>query len=232
MNSKPTPYSVLFDLDGTLLDTAPDLAFALNSVLTHQGKAELPFETIRPVVSHGGNALIALGFSITPADPGFAPLRQQFLDIYKNNLTTHSTLFPGMEQLLAHLESQNIPWGVVTNKPAWLTDPLMDELGMSLRAACIVSGDTAEQPKPHPAPLLYACKKTGHNPADCIYIGDHQRDIEAGRRAGMKTLTALFGYIDETETPETWGADGMIEAPLDVLDYLERWKGVSAELAG
>ena len=229
MNSNQAPYSVLFDLDGTLLDTAPDLAFALNAVLASQGKSQLPFEVIRPLVSHGGNALISLGFNIEPEHPHFAVLRQQFLSIYEKNLTTRSSLFPGMEQLLAHLEQHDIPWGIVTNKPAWLTEPLMDELGMSQRAACIVSGDSAAQAKPHPAPLFYACQITGHDPAHCIYVGDHQRDIEAGNRAGMKTITALFGYIDEDEAPETWGADGMIEEPLGLINYLNQWKNFTTE---
>lgn len=218
------PYSVLFDLDGTLLDTAPDLAFALNAVLISQGKAERAFEDIRPVVSHGGNALIQFGFNIEPDSPEFGELRQRFLEIYEQNLAIRTKLFPGMEEVLAALEQQGIPWGVVTNKPSWLTDPLMAELGLDQRAACIVSGDTAQHAKPHPAPLYYACEKTGHDPQHCIYIGDHQRDIEAGNRAGMKTLIALFGYIDVNEQTELWQADGSVASALEILDYLRRWK--------
>ncbi len=223
--SNSAPYSVLFDLDGTLLDTAPDLAAALNKLLMSEGLTERAFEEIRPVVSHGGNALIQFGFNITPQHPRFAALRQNFLDNYQNDLSTLTELFPGMQQLLVQLEERAIPWGIVTNKPAWLTDPLMLQMGLSERAACIVSGDTTEYAKPHPAPLYYACKQTNHDPQHCIYVGDHQRDIEAGNRAGMKTLGALFGYIGEQDNPQQWQADGLIQSPLEILDYLKKWKG-------
>ncbi len=227
MTNSTAPYSVLFDLDGTLLDTAPDLADALNKLLVEEGKTELPFATIRPVVSHGGNALIKLGFGLEPGSKGFTRLRDRFLDIYKENIAARTTLFPGMAELLAFLEERQIPWGVVTNKPSWLTDPLMAKLGLDKRAACVVSGDTAKQAKPHPAPLYYACEKTGHDPEHCIYIGDHQRDIDAGNAAGMLTLVALFGYIDEHDSPEHWLADGLIESPLQTIDYLVKWKALT-----
>lgn len=222
--SSIAPYSVLFDLDGTLLDTAPDLANALNAVLIAKGREPLPFDTIRPVVSHGGNALIKLGFGIEIDAPGFAELREQFLEVYQNNIAAQTRPFPGIEQLLNHLEQQHIPWGVVTNKPSWLTQPLMAALGLDKRAACIVSGDTAEHAKPHPAPLFLACRETGHDPQHCIYIGDHQRDIEAGKRAGMKTLVALFGYIEASDDPANWQADGAISTPLETLNFLDKWK--------
>jgi len=212
--------TVLFDLDGTLADTAPDLAYALNETLKQNSKQPLPFETIRPVVSHGGIALVKLGFNIGIEHPEFETLKQQFLDIYVNNIANETTLFGGMDELLQQLEQRNILWGVVTNKPAWLTDPLMEGLSLSQRAACIVSGDTLAERKPHPAPVLYACEQTGAKPHECLYVGDAQRDIEAGNRAGLKTLAALFGYIEEDDDPALWQADAMISSPSDILDWL------------
>lgn len=212
--------TVLFDLDGTLADTAPDLAFALNAVLQEQDRAPLPFETIRPVVSHGGTALIRLGFEIEPGTAAFESLRLRLLDIYRDHLAQHTRLFPGIEELLGAIEQRGMNWGVVTNKPAWLTDPLLEQIGLSERAACVVSGDTVAERKPHPAPMLHACQLAGSEAHQCLYIGDAARDIEAGRRAGMKTLVALFGYIGEDEQPDSWGADGMIAHPADLLDWI------------
>ncbi len=212
--------TVLFDLDGTLVDTAPDLALALNLLRKEMGLTLLPFDQIRPEVSHGGTALIRLGFARQPGDAEFKPLRKRFLTLYQQNLTTHTCLFPGIEQLLCILERNNISWGVVTNKPGWLTEPLMQQLNLEQRADCIVSGDTLSQSKPHPAPMLHACRQTGSRPAECLYIGDAQRDIEAGRAAGMKTLVALFGYIREQDTPKQWGADGMVNEPREILSYI------------
>jgi phosphoglycolate phosphatase len=216
-----TVKTVLFDLDGTLADTAPDLAFALNETLKLNNKAPLPFETIRPVVSHGGIALVKLGFGIGPEHSDYATIRQQLLDIYMANIANQTTLFEGMEELLQQLEQRKILWGVVTNKPAWLTEPLMDALSLTQRAASIVSGDTLPENKPHPAPVLYACEQTGSKPYECLYVGDAERDIEAGRRAGLKTLAALFGYIQDGDDPALWQADAMINSPLEVLDWLD-----------
>lgn len=215
--------TVLFDLDGTLADTAPDLAFALNCVLEEQGREPLSFETIRPVVSHGGIALIKLGFGIDESSSDFQPLRQRLLDIYRTNIARKTRLFDGMSPLLDTLERRGLNWGVVTNKPAWLTEPLLDALGIKMRASSIVSGDTLPQRKPHPAPMLLACEQAGSDAAHCLYVGDAERDIEAGRNAGMRTLVALFGYLGETDFPENWQADGMVDSALDILDWLERW---------
>lgn len=218
---EPVPLTTaLFDLDGTLADTAPDLAFALNSVLEEQGCAALPFEHIRPVVSHGAAALIRLGFGLGPQDPGFALLRARLLEIYRANLARDTRLFPGMEELLTALERRGMKWGVVTNKPAWLTEPLLEALGVAHRACCIVSGDTTRQRKPHPEPMFHACAVAGSRPGECLYVGDAQRDVEAGRQAGMKTLVALFGYLDATDRPAEWGADGMVAHPLEILDWV------------
>lgn len=220
--------TVLFDLDGTLADTAPDLAYALNEVRREQGLEAMPFEQIRPVVSHGGIALIRLGFQLEPQHPDFEALRERLLQIYVDNIATQTTLFDGMETVLAQLEQRGLLWGVVTNKPAWLTNPLMQQMGLTSRAATIVSGDTLPQRKPHPAPMLLACEQTGSVAEQCLYIGDAERDIEAGRAAGMKTLVALFGYIEEHDQPERWGADSMVETPLSILDWLDNNAALSA----
>lgn len=212
--------TVLFDLDGTLLDTAPDLANALNSTLQSRGRQPLPFDIIRPVVSHGGNALIELGFGLRPGDPDFETIRQQLLDFYQANIAQHTRLFPGMEEVLGYIESNGLNWGVVTNKPGWLTEPLMDALDLTRRAAGIVSGDTLSERKPHPAPLLHACKLVGSEPQHCLYVGDAERDIQAGHNAGMTTLVALFGYILESDRPETWGGTALIRRPQDILAWL------------
>ena len=211
---------VLFDLDGTLADTAPDLAYALNQTLLHHGKEELPFETIRPVVSHGGRALIKLGFDYEPEHEHYEKVRVYLLDVYLNNIAKHTELFPGIEELLVAIENKSLPWGIVTNKPGWLTDPLMKALNLTERAACIVSGDTCEHNKPHPEPMFHACDIAKIDPNNCLYIGDADRDIEAGRAAGMKTVGALFGYILVDENPMDWNADVYINHPTEILKLL------------
>lgn len=211
---------VLFDLDGTLVDTAPDLAYALNRTLINHGRQALPFETIRPSVSLGGVAMVKLGFNLDETDPGFTPLRNEFLAIYRDNLSRHSRLFPGMEQVLARLEEMKASWGIVTNKPGWLTNPLMQALQLDTRTGCIVSGDTLEQRKPHPAPLLHACELLQCSPEETVYVGDARRDIEAGASAGMTTLVAAYGYIEMSENPSDWGADGLVERPEEILSWV------------
>ncbi len=213
---------VLFDLDGTLADTAPDLAYALNQTLKKHNHPALPYEQIKPKVSHGASALIRLGFNLTPDDEAFDPLLQELLQIYSANIHRETTLFPGMEPLLKQLEQRNIAWGVVTNKPSRFTDPLMQSMGLTDRAACIVSGDTTANSKPHPEPILYACRLAGgHSPEECLYIGDAQRDIESGINAGTATLVALFGYLGPEDHPEKWGADGSVEHPEQILAWLD-----------
>jgi phosphoglycolate phosphatase len=212
--------TVLFDLDGTLADTAPDLAHALNTLLVEQGKKALPYETIRPEVSHGATALIKLGFGVGPGDAGFDRLRERFLALYSTDLCKHTKPFEGIEPLLKSLQRKNINWGIVTNKPAFLTDPLVASLNLAPAPACVVSGDTVANRKPHPEPMLHACTAAGSRPEQCLYVGDAERDIQAGRHAGMKTLVALFGYISKDETPQNWGADGMIRTPREILDWL------------
>lgn len=211
---------VLFDLDGTLADTASDLAYALNQTLAKHQQPELSFETIRPHVSNGSIALVQIGFNIDIEHPEFNQYRQDILDIYLANVCRETTLFPEMDTVIKTLESNNITWGIVTNKPAYLTDPLMEQMNLSSRAACIISGDTTAHSKPHPEPIFHACRAVGIAPEKCLYVGDAERDIEAGRRAGTATLTALFGYIADHDTPEHWGADKMIKTPIELLHLL------------
>ena len=213
---------MLFDLDGTLADTAPDMAQALNLLLKEKDYQPLPFDTIRPWVSHGGLALVRLGFGEERGDVELENLRQRFLEIYAENLCRETHLFPGIPQLLAMLSKNGFNWGVVTNKPGYLTEPLVAQLTIQPPPACIVSGDTTTNRKPHPEPMLLACKQAGSDPHECLYVGDAERDIHAGKQAGMKTLVALFGYITDSEDPETWGADGMIRAPMEVFDWLKQ----------
>jgi phosphoglycolate phosphatase len=212
--------TILFDLDGTLLDTAPDLAYALNQLRIEQSLATLPYEIIRPVVSHGGRALIKLGFNLTEADEQYASLRQRLLEIYSENIARNTTLFPGMQQVLEHIESHDMLWGVVTNKPSWLTEPLLKAMKLMDRSACVVSGDTTNNPKPHPEPMLYACQLSNSKVAECLYVGDAQRDIQAGKEAGMHTLAALYGYIEEEDDINRWGADAVIDNPEDIISWL------------
>jgi len=214
--------TVLFDLDGTLLDTAPDLAFALNRIRDEEGLEPLPLEVIRTVVSHGGRALIQLGFDLTPDHPEFDHLRKRLLSTYRDNLARETRLFPGMESVLDIIERHGMNWGVVTNKPAFLTEPLLKELNLSHRAACIVSGDTVEHSKPHVAPMLAACEQAGSSAAECVYVGDAQRDVQAGQNAGMHTLVALFGYFTAQDEPGSWGADGLVNDPMEIVDWLDR----------
>ncbi|MHB8453137.1 MAG: HAD family hydrolase [Acidiferrobacterales bacterium] len=213
--------TVLFDLDGTLADTAPDLGLALNALLHEQGLAPLPYERIRPEASHGARALLRLGFGITPEHPRYDALRHRFLELYAAGLCRETRLFPGISELLAALRQRGLNWGIVTNKPAFLTEPLVRELGLAEAAACVVSGDTTANAKPHPEPLLHACARAGSTPSECLYVGDAARDIEAGRVAGMQTLVALFGYIGERDDPNSWGADGLVPSPAGILEWID-----------
>ena len=212
--------AVFFDLDGTLADTAPDLGHALNLLRKQRGLLPLAQEIIRPYASHGARGLLEIGLGLTPDNPDFGVARLEFLAFYERCLCHYTRLFSGIAELLDRLESRNIAWGVVTNKPARYTDPLLAKLGLTQRAACIVSGDTCANAKPHPEPLLYAARQTGKEPAKCLYIGDAERDIEAARAAGMPVLVALYGYLDESDRPHEWRSDGAIDSPLGVFDYL------------
>jgi len=212
--------AVLFDLDGTLADTAQDLGAALNRLLQDHGKSPLPYASIRPVASHGARGLINLGFGIDRDHPEFESLRQRFLDYYDTSFADLTTIFDGINNLLQQLAQRDIAWGVVTNKPMRFTDRLVPALPWSVQPGVIVSGDTVGVPKPDPRPLLYAAEKLGVAPDQCIYLGDAERDVEAAIAAGMKPLIANYGYIAETDLPESWGAAGFIDRPEQLIDYL------------
>ena len=212
--------AVLFDLDGTLADTALDLGFALNQQRRLHGLLPLPQEMIRPQASHGARGLLKLGFDVAPESPDFSALRTEFLALYAQHICDHTVLFPGIPELLQALEARGLRWGVVTNKPARFTLPLMQALKLDRRAACIVSGDTTANTKPHPEPLLAASAQVRVAPAACLYVGDAERDVEAAVTAGMTALIANYGYIAEDDRPDNWGAHGRIDAPQDILGYL------------
>ena len=212
--------TVLFDLDGTLIDTAPDMALALDKLCAEEHQPILPFAQVRPVVSNGSVALVKLAFGEQLDTARLEYLKQRYLDIYQQSLAIKSKLFAGTEAVLQKLESSQQKWGVVTNKPGWLTLPLMQALNLDTRAACIVSGDSTQNRKPHPEPMHYACELAGSKSNECVYIGDARRDIEAGRNAGMKTLIAGYGYIGDWENTADWGADAQLEKPEDILLYI------------
>lgn len=213
--------AVFFDLDGTLVDTAPDLGYALNLQLARHGKPMLTDDKIRPVASHGSRGLLELGFGITPQDSEFVAMRDEYLALYDQVFTRQPRLFDGMETVIHHLAKRQMPWGIVTNKPRRFTQPLVASLGLHTQAASIVSGDDASQPKPSPETLLMACAQVGVDPQCCIYVGDAERDIQAGRAAAMQTVVALFGYLDISDRPETWGADAMIRQPEELLQLIQ-----------
>jgi phosphoglycolate phosphatase len=210
---------VLFDLDGTLADTAPDLARALNSVRAVDGLPALPPSSLRPVASMGARGLLGTGFGITLDDPRFIELRDRFLDFYQRDICVETALFPGIEEVLLEIERQSIPWGIVTNKAERFTGPLVEALNLHRRAACVVSGDTTPRSKPAPDSLLYASKTLGVPPADCLYVGDDERDVLAARAAGMKVIAAEYGYLSGGN-PHAWGADAVIREPLELLRHL------------
>jgi N-acetyl-D-muramate 6-phosphate phosphatase len=212
--------AVLFDLDGTLVDTAPDLGYALNLQRERHGLDFLPDATIRPYASHGSRGLLEVGFGLLPTDAHFEAMRTEYLDLYTQVMTRQPVLFDGMAEALQAIEQRGLPWGIVTNKPRRFTMPMVAHMGLDVRAGAVISGDDAPQPKPSPQTLLLACERMSIDPQTVLYIGDAERDIQAGQAAGMKTLVALFGYLASTDNPQAWGADGCIQQPQDLLAYL------------
>ena len=210
---------VLFDLDGTLADTAPDLAAALNKMRTDRGLDALPLDPLRRMASSGARGLVGAGFNLKPGDAEYEAHRVEFLDNYERALHVHTRLFDGVEALLCAIEVER-KWGVVTNKARRFTDPLSRAIGFTGRASCVVSGDTTAHAKPHPAPLLHAAEVSGVAAHECIYVGDDLRDIQAGNAAGMKTLAVTWGYLGDTDPPDTWGAAAVIARPAQVLEHL------------
>ena len=213
---------ILFDLDGTLVDTAPDLAYALNLQRELHGLAHLPMEAIRPFASHGSKGLLNIGFDLTPEDETFEEMRVEYLDLYDQVFTRSPVLFDGVEELLAKLHQRDIKWGVVTNKPRRFAAPLIDSMQLITPMACLVCGDDAPLPKPAPDTLFMACEQSLVKPECCFYVGDAERDIEAGNAASMKTVVALWGYIDTADKPMKWGADFAINHPLELISLINK----------
>ncbi|MDP3785717.1 MAG: HAD-IA family hydrolase [Undibacterium sp.] len=212
------PKAVLFDLDGTLADTAPDLAAAVNFMRTQRQLAPAPYENLRPHASAGARGLLGAGFGIDPSHVDYEAMRVEFLNNYQAALAVHSQLFHGVPQLLAQLETLGIPWGIVTNKAARFTAPLVEQIGLST-SACTISGDTTPRAKPHPEPLYEAARRVNCVPNECWYVGDDLRDIQAARAAGMTSIAAAWGYCGATE-PTQWQADAIIQTPQDLLELI------------
>lgn len=212
---------VLFDLDGTLVDTAPDLGAAANAVRIQLGLHPLPLPVYRPVASAGARGLLKAALDISPDHPDFPARRDYFLEYYRNNLSKLSTLFDGMTELLETFERLDVKWGVVTNKPSWLTRPLMEEMSLASRAACVVSADEVPKAKPAPDSILLACQQLHLDVADCVYVGDDKRDIDAAKAAGMRSIAADWGYLGDNGPIESWLADLIARSPGEVAKLLD-----------
>jgi phosphoglycolate phosphatase len=212
--------AVLFDLDGTLVDSAPDLAQAANGLRAEHGLPPLPYERLRPMVGAGARGMIGAAFGVAPGEQGFEDLRDAFLLRYEQGLLDRTAVFAGMQPVLEALERQPMAWGIVTNKAGRYTRPLVEGLGLHRRAAVVIAGDTTPHSKPHPEPLFEAARRMGFGPAECVYVGDDLRDVQAGRSAGMATLVAAWGYLGQSEPIDAWGADAVIEYPSALLTWL------------
>jgi len=221
VTTDPKPSVVLFDLDGTLIDTAPDFIRCLNQLREQHGLAPLPPEQIRRSVSNGARAMIRVGFGLEPEHPDYTEKHTAFLDLYEAGVAVETTLFEGMDELLRGLEERDIPWGIVTNKPVRFAAPLVEALGLAQRCAAVVCPDHVAQRKPHPEALFLACTQIGAQPETAIYVGDHERDIEAGRNAGMRTIAVRYGYIEEPETVDLWQADLIADTVSDLVKLLQ-----------
>jgi phosphoglycolate phosphatase len=228
-SSLSAPRAVLFDLDGTLADTAPDLAAAVNWMRTERGLEPTPYAILRPTASAGARGMIGAAFGLAPGDAGYEELRVEWFERYQSNMAVHSTLFDGIPDLLDGLAAAGMAWGIVTNKPARFTDPLVPQIGLA-HAGCVISGDTTPHAKPHPAPLLEAARRLDIDPTHCWYVGDDQRDIEAGRAAGMVTVACNWGYCGSID-PATWGADYLLDTPQQLLQMLRVLAGAAETAA-
>ncbi|MPV86682.1 HAD family hydrolase [Ostreibacterium oceani] len=212
--------AILFDLDGTLIDSAPDLIQTLNDLLTHYQRPLVASELLRQQVSYGSTRLLEIGFAGDYPTPDFHTLRREYLDRYLTQNTVHTTYFDEVEDLLTRIESSNLPWGIVTNKPTDCTTAIVEKLGISQRAQAIVCGDTLPVAKPDPSPIYLACKMMDVDPKRCVYVGDCIRDIEAGRNADMSTIACAYGYIGADIPISEWQAEHIANTPLQILDYL------------
>lgn len=213
---------VLFDLDGTLLDTAPDLYFAFCTALETEGLKPTPLAEIRPYISHGSAAMIEYALNGSKTEKTVSRILQNMLATYAQNIAVRSRLFDGMQRVLDEIENANLLWGVITNKHAQFSEPLLKALNLFERSACVISGDTTPKMKPHPEPLFEACRQIKLEPRNCIYIGDSEKDIQAGKHAGMLTVVAHYGYIAAADNAHTWGAHAGIDQPSDLLELIDR----------
>lgn len=213
-----TIHAVFFDMDGTLFDTVHDLASALNQVLIQHSRSPVSVEKVREVVSLGTPGIIQCGFSIDKNHPDYKSISHEFLQFYSQHLTDTTTFFEGMPEVLSYLDEHTIPWGVVTNKPFWLAEPLLRYFELTLRCRCLIAGDTLAKRKPDPEPLLHACQRVSVNPQSAAYVGDTQTDMQAAKAAGMTAIAARYGYL--LSPPETWNADWVIDEPRDLIQYL------------
>lgn len=213
--------AVLFDLDGTLVDSAPDLAGAANALRNQHGLPPLPYVTLRPLVGTGARGMVGAAFGVAPGDAGFEALRDAFLDLYAQRLLQATVPFAGVSTLLAALDAAGLPWGIVTNKATRFAQPLVAGLPLLAATATLVAGDTTPHAKPHPAPLLEAARRLAVAPSECLYVGDDHRDVQAGRAAGMATAAALWGYLGVGEPVSAWGADLLLDQPADLLKFLD-----------
>ena len=212
--------AVLFDLDGTLIDSAPDLGAAADKMRTDRGLEPLPLSHYRPMAGAGARGMIAVAFGLTPDDAGFGALKEEFFANYASRLTEHTHVFDGVAELIAHIGQAGLKWGVVTNKAARFTVPLTQAMPLFTTARTIISGDTTPHAKPHPAPLLEAARQLDVAPGRCVYVGDDERDIVAGRAAGMPTVAAAYGYLGAKADTRGWNADATIVSPASLLNLL------------
>jgi N-acetyl-D-muramate 6-phosphate phosphatase len=212
--------AVLFDLDGTLIDSAPDLAGAANDMRAARGLAPVAFETLRPRVGQGARGMVGAAFGVVPDDAAFEAMRVEFLDRYAQRSLRLTRIFDAMKPVLDLLDDRRIPWGIMTNKHTRFTTPIVEGLGLQARAGAVVCGDTTAHPKPHPAPLLETARRMGVHATQCWYVGDDRRDIEAARAAGMRSAAACWGYFDQADGPALWGADAVLDSPAATLGLL------------
>ncbi|MCV4283795.1 N-acetylmuramic acid 6-phosphate phosphatase MupP [Pseudomonas capsici] len=213
--------AVLFDMDGTLLDTAPDFIAISQAMLADRGLPAVADKLIRDEISGGAKAMVAATFAMSPQDPAFEPLRLEFLERYQRDCAVHSKLFDGMAELLADIEKSGLIWGVVTNKPVRFAQPIMEQLGLAERSALLICPDHVTHSKPHPEPLILACSQLDLDPASVLFVGDDLRDIESGRDAGTRTAAVRYGYIHPNDNPDHWGADVVVDHPLDLRKVLD-----------
>jgi N-acetyl-D-muramate 6-phosphate phosphatase len=213
--------AVLFDLDGTLVDSAPDLGYAADQLRTQRGMPSLPLEAYRPWVGSGARGMLHVALDIGPDHPDFETLREEFFVNYSQCLTRHTRAFSQVPELVQALEQGGLKWAVVTNKSERFALPLTAQMPLFANASTVVGGDTTPHPKPHPAPLLEAARRIGVNPSQCIYVGDDERDVVAGKAAGMRTVVAMYGYLGFEVDAHSWGGDVYIQQPIDLLQALE-----------